>query len=163
MESTQSSQLSNCSNQKSRDDRQATRQHLLPRSPGWCESGSPSQSAQAVESFDPSKVFSIICSASKIALGSNHELMHRIWVHFTQLEIVKKRHASAGTPPAGNVSTLQLKHLLQSPLVLPYVYHALPIIAIWKSREQSRTYADQALAKPPLVWPRFAKAQLVAG
>lgn len=89
MESTQSSQLSNCSNQKSRDDRQATRQHLLPRSPGWCESGSPSQSAQAVESFDPSKVFSIICSASKIALGSNHELMHRIWVHFTQLEIVK--------------------------------------------------------------------------
>ena len=76
---------------KSRDDRQATRPHLLPQSPGWCESGSTSQSAEAAESFDPSNVFSTIFSASKIALGSNHELMQQ----------------AAGTPPAGNVSTLQ--------------------------------------------------------
>ena len=35
---------SNCSNQKSRDDRQATRQHLLPRSPGWCKNQVPHHS-----------------------------------------------------------------------------------------------------------------------
>ena len=159
MESTQSSQLSNCSNQKSRDDRQATRQHLLPWSPGWCESSSPSQSAQAVESFDPSKVFSIICSASKIALGSNHELMHRIWVHFTQLEIVKttcqRRHST---------SRKRINIATQTPAPISFgIAICVSCIAIWKSREESRTYADQALAKPPLVWPRFAKAQLVAG